>query len=67
MEKTAWNSQSSSATIKLVLEDGTLDGILYITKLRWALSGIMLVSPRNKVEELLNLKTYEELCGHWGI
>ena len=43
MEKTAWNSQSSSATIKLVLEDGTLDGILYITKLRWALSGIMLV------------------------
>lgn len=67
MKKTAWNSQSSSATIKLVLEDGTLDGILYITKLRWALSGIMLVSPRNKVEELLNLKTYEELCGHWGI
>lgn len=67
MEKTTLNSQSSLATINLVLEDGTLDGILYITKLRWALSGIMLVSPRDKVEDLLNLEPYETLCSYWGI
>ncbi|SFW06290.1 GIY-YIG catalytic domain [Chlamydia abortus] len=27
----------------------------------------MLVSPRDKVEDLLNLEPYETLCSYWGI
>lgn len=58
------NKNSLTTTIQLILEDGTLDGILYLKTLRWPLGGIMLVSPRNKVAKLLD--EYEE-CNNWGI
>ncbi|ADV34818.1 Uncharacterised protein (plasmid) [Mesomycoplasma conjunctivae] len=58
------NKNSLTTTIQLILEDGTLDGILYLKTLRWPLGGIMLVSPRDKVTKLLD--EYEE-CNNWGI
>lgn len=51
-------------TIRLILHDGTLDGILRITTLKWPLSGVMLVSPREHINKLI--EQYKE-CENWGI
>jgi len=57
------NMKIKAKVINLLLNDGTLQGLINVTDSSWTLNGELLASPRETIEDLLT----DEACNRYGV